>query len=198
MTLFLVSLLFHSVILAAGEPMRAQTQSPAQSQTQSRPTDPHDPMPPPNMDYFLGAWTFEWNVPESPLGPAGKLKGKETYKKGAKPGTYESLIEGEGPGGTIKGGASTTYDEKEKTVTRSETGLFGVAMTKTGSIGGDLGGYYTIYWEAVPVVRAGKTIRLKGKTLMLSPAHYRLQVLISVDGGPFTNFGNPWFRKDAN
>jgi hypothetical protein len=22
-----------------------------------------------------------------------------------------------------------------------------------------------------------------------------LQVQISVDGGPYTNFGNPWFRK---
>ena len=65
-------------------------QQPAQ-QT-SRPTEPSDPMPPPNMDYFLGAWTFEWNVPESPLGPAGKLKGKETYKK-TKAGTYESAIE---------------------------------------------------------------------------------------------------------
>jgi hypothetical protein len=41
----------------------------------------------------------------------------------------------------------------------------------------------------------GKTIKLKGKTLMLSPANYRLQMQISVDGGPYTNFGNPWFRR---
>jgi len=39
---------------------------------------------------------------------------------------------------------------------------------------------------------------LKGKTLMLSPANYRLHVQISVDGGPYTNFGNPWFRKTEN
>jgi len=25
-----------------------------------------------------------------------------------------------------------------------------------------------------------------------------LQVQISVDGGPYTNFGNPWFRKIEN
>jgi len=30
---------------------------------------------------------------------------------------------------------------------------------------------------------------------MLSPANYRLQMQISVDGGPYTNFGNPWFRR---
>ncbi|HJQ70901.1 MAG TPA: hypothetical protein VKA70_18140 [Blastocatellia bacterium] len=161
---------------------------------QSRPTDPSDPMPPPNMDYFVGAWSFEWNVPESPLGPAGKLKGTETYRKtGA--GAYESEIVGEGPQGSFKARATTVYNEKEKTVRRSETGLFGAAVVKIGPIGGDLGGYYTIFWESEPIKKDGHTIKLKGKTLMLSPANYRLQVQISVDGGPYMNFGNPWFRK---
>lgn len=161
---------------------------------QSRPTDPNDPMPSPNMDYFLGAWSFEWNVPESPLGPAGKLKGTETYRRNAN-GAYESDIVGEGPQGAFKGRATITYDEKTKTVTRSETGVFGMSIAKSGPIGGDLGGYYTIFWESEPIKKDGKTIKLKGKTLMLSPANYRLQVQISVDGGPYTNFGNPWFRK---
>jgi hypothetical protein len=165
----------------------------ALAQTKSRPTEPSDPMPPPNMDYFLGAWTFDWNVPESPLGPAGKWKGKETYKKTAQ--GYESEIEGEGPLGAFKGRATTLYNEKDKQVTRTETGMFGVTQKKAGPIGGDLGGYYTIFWETEPIKKDGKTIRLKGKTLMLSPANYRLQVQISVDGGPYTNFGNPWFRK---
>lgn len=169
----------------------------AQQATQqpSRPTDPKDPMPPPNMDYFLGTWTFEWNVPESPLGPAGKIKGTETYKKIPNTSSYESQIIGEGPAGAIKGKATTNYSEKERVVTRTESGFFGIPMTKTGPIGGDLGGYYTIFWETAPVKKNGKTIKLKGKTLMLSPAHYRLTVQISVDGGPYTNFGNPWFQK---
>ena len=162
---------------------------------QSRPTEPTDAMPPPNLDYFLGSWSFEWNVPESPLGPAGKIKGRETYKKAANGSAYESEIVGDGPGGAFKGRATTNYNEKEKVVTRSETGIFGVALTKSGPIGGDLGGYYTIFWESAPIKKDGKTIKLKGKTLMLSPAHYRLTVQISVDGGPYTNFGNPWFRK---
>ena len=154
-------------------------------------------MPPPNMDYFVGTWLFEWNVPESPLGPAGKMKGKETYTKSPKEGTYESKIEGDGPSGAIKGQATTVYKEKERIVTRSESGFLGAPITSTGPIGGDLGGYYTIHWETAPVNKGGKTIRLKGKTLMLSPAHYRLQVTISVDGGPFTNYGSAWFRKEG-
>lgn len=167
-------------------------------QQPARPTEPTDPMPPPNMDYFVGAWEFDWNVPESPLGPAGKIKGKETYKK-LNASTYESVIEGDSPSGAIKGKATTVYDEKAKQVTRTEAGLFGVtAMKKIGPIGGDLGGYYTIFWETEPIKKAGKTVKLKGKTQMLSPASYRLQVQISVDGGPYTNFGNPWFRKSES
>ncbi len=172
--------------------------SPTVRQSQQQParaTDPADPMPPPNLDYFVGTWAFEWNVPESPLGPAGKLKGKETYKK-LNATTWESLLEGEGPAGALKGVATTVYNEKEKSVSRTETGFFGkLKLKKTGPIGGDLGGYYTIHWETEPLKLDGKTVKLKGKTLMLSPANYRLQVLISVDGGPYTNFGNPWFRK---
>lgn len=167
-------------------------------QQPSRPTEPTDPMPPPNMDYFVGTWTFDWNVPESPLSPAGKLKGKETYKK-ISATTYESEIEGEGPAGAIKGRATTVYNEKEKQVARTETGIFGnLLLKKSGPIGGDLGGYYTIFWETEPIKKDGKTIKLKGKTLMLSPANYRLQVQISVDGGPYTNFGNPWFRREES
>jgi hypothetical protein len=125
------------------------------------------------------------------------LKGKETYTKSPKDGVYESKIEGEGPSGAIKGHATTVYKEKDRIVTRSETGFLGMPVTSTGPIGGDLGGYYTIHWESTPINKGGKTIRLKGKTHMLSPAHYRLQVTISVDGGPFTNYGNAWFRKEG-
>lgn len=167
-------------------------------QQPGRPTEPTDPMPPPNMDYFIGTWSFEWNVPESPLGPAGKYKGKETYRAKTSGSSYDSTIEGEGPDGPFKGRATTEYTEKTRAVTRTETGLFGLTLKKTGTIGGDLGGYYTIFWETEPVKKDGKTVKLKGKTLMLSPANYRLQVQISIDGGPYRNFGNPWFtRVDA-
>jgi hypothetical protein len=165
------------------------------AQNPARPTKPTDPTPPPNMDYFVGTWSFDWNVPESPLGPAGKFKGTETYKKRSDGSGYQSEIVGEGPQGAFKGRALTVYNEKEKLVTRVETDMMGLSVTKTGPIGGDLGGYYTIFWESAPIKKDGKTVRLKGKTLMLSPANYRLQVQISVDGGPFVSFGNPWFRK---
>lgn len=164
-------------------------------QQPSRPTEPTDPMPPPNLDYFIGTWAFDWNVPESPLGPAGKMKGTETYKKILSGQKYESEIQGEGPEGPFQGRAITSFDEKERLVTRYEIFSYGVTAFKSGTIGGDLGGYYTIYWETAPFKKNGKVIKLKGKTQMLSPAHYRLLLEISVDGGSYTSLGNPWFRK---
>ena len=148
------------------------------------------------MDYFLGTWSFDWNVPETPLGPAGKLKGTETYRKKSDGSAYESEIVGEGPLGALKGRATMVYDEKSKLVTRTETGILGVSLTKSGPIGGDLGGYYTIFWESSPINKDEHSIKLKGKTQMLSPTHYRLLVQISIDGGPYTSFGNPWFTKN--
>ena len=82
-------------------------------------------------------------------------------------------------------------------MTRFEVDNKGVTSTKTGPIGGDLGGYYTIFWESSPIVKNGKTIKLKGKTLMLSPANYRVQMQISVDSGPWQNLGSPWFKKQG-
>jgi hypothetical protein len=173
-------------------PPSGQQSAPQQT---SRPTDPSDPMPPPDLDYFVGTWAFDWNMPESPLGPGGKLKGKETYKKILNGLAYESVIEGEGPEGPLQGRAITSHNKEEKTVTRYEIDSRGLSLLKTGPIGGDLGGYYTIFWETAPIKRNGHTIKLKGKTLMLSPANYRLQVEISVDGGPYQSLGSPWFRK---
>jgi len=151
-------------------------------------------MPPPDMDYFIGKWSFDWNVPESLLGPGGKMKGTETYRKKGGASVYESDIEGESPAGSFKSHAVTSYNEAEKKVTRVEDS-FGTSISKAGRIGGDLGGYYTIHWESTPIRQKGHSVTLRGKTQMLSPAHYKVQAEISVDGGAYTSFGIAWFRK---
>jgi hypothetical protein len=158
-------------------------------------TKPSDKMPPPDMDYFVGTWSFEWNVPDSALGPGGKMKGTETYKKAMPSGVYESEIQGEGPQGPFQGRALTSYDPDQKLVSRYETYSYGLSVLKTGPIGGDLGGYYTIYWESQPIKKDGHVIKMKGKTLMRSPASYRVETQISIDDGPFSSYGSPWFEK---
>ena len=43
----------------------------------------------------------------------------------------------------------------------------------------------------------GKSIRIKHAMRLLSPYNYKVGTSVSVDGGPFRNYGNPWWRKDA-
>jgi len=63
-------------------------------------------------------------------------------------------------------------------------------------VGGDLGGYFNIYYESTPFIFKGKTIRIKNGLRLVSPIRYRNQASVSTDGGPFVNYGNPWFEKD--
>ena len=67
----------------------------------------------------------------------------------------------------------------------------------TGTVAGDLGGQFTLRLESAPFIRNGRTVRLRSVQRLLSPLNYRTLTTISVDDGPFTNYGNPWFKKDA-
>ena len=162
-----------------------------------RPTKPDDPLPIFNFEkYFPGTWQFEWDVPESPLGPAGRLTGTEIYKPGIDGRYYESDIEATGPGGSYKAHSVIVYHPENKVVARHETDSRGFSMLRAGSIGGDLGGYYTIYFESNPFTYNGHTIRLRTTTMLVSPVNYKVRAMISVDGGQFVNFGSPWWRKE--
>jgi hypothetical protein len=163
-----------------------------------RPTRPDDPLPTLDFEkYFTGKWTFEWDMPESPLGPAGRVTGTEVYTKGVDGRFFESDYEGEGPGGRFKGHAVIIYNRDAKTLARHETDSRGFALLQTGTIGADLGGAFTIYFESAPFKYGGKVLRLKLTELMTSPVFYRLRPQVSVDGGPFTSLGNGWWRKDV-
>ena len=50
----------------------AQQVPKGQMPTLGRPTESTDQVPLFDFEtYFVGKWTFEWNMPETPLGPAG-------------------------------------------------------------------------------------------------------------------------------
>src|SRR5436309_811938 len=40
-------------------------------------------------------------------------------------------------------------------------------------------------------------LRIKHAMRLLSPFNYKVATTLSVDGGPFRNYGNPWWRKDV-
>jgi hypothetical protein len=163
-----------------------------------RPTKVGDELPLFNFDeYFRGKWTFEWDVPEGALGPAGRITGTTIYKAIDAGKFYEASTEATGPGGTYTLRETIAYQRENKTLARHVTDSRGFSFLQAGTIGGDLGGLYTIYLDGSPFTYNGKTIRIKHAMRLLSPLNYKVSTTVSVEGGPFRNYGNPWWKKDA-
>jgi hypothetical protein len=164
--------------------------------TLGRPTEGTDTVPLFDFEtYFLGKWAFEWSMPESALGPAGPYSGTTTVSK--IDGTfYEAITEGEGPAGTFKVRELIAYHKQNKTLARQVTDSRGFSYLQFGPVGGDLGGIYNIHFDSAPFVVNGRTVRVKHTLHLLSPLNYRVASAISVDGGPFTNLGTPWWKKN--
>src|SRR5207342_97466 len=102
---------------------RAQDQKPPLPKGQmpdlGRPTKSEDAMPPFNFDdYFLGKWTFEWDVPEGPLGESGRITGTTVYSAIEAGKFYQADTEAKGPGGAFKIHELIAYHKEEKALSR--------------------------------------------------------------------------------
>jgi hypothetical protein len=144
--------------------------------------------------YFLGKWMFEWDMPEGPLGPAGHVAGVTQYSV-VGPGEYQARTEADGPGGKITVEELIRYQKEQKTLTRTVKDSRGFTYTQTGTIGGDLGGLYTIFFESAPFDVNGRTVRLKHVMRLTSPLNYRVSTTVAEGDGAFRNYGTPWWRK---
>ena len=110
--------------------------------------------------YFLGKWTFEWSMPESPLGPAGPYSGTTTVSK-VDGRFYEAVTEGEGPSGPFKMRELIAYHKENKTIARQVTDSRGFSYLQFGPVGGDLGGIYNIHFDSAPFTVNGKSVRVR-------------------------------------
>ena len=161
-----------------------------------RPTESGDEVPRFDYDaYFPGTWEFEWRTPESPLSSGGMVEGTETFSTSEDGRSYTSRIDAEGPDGPFTTESTIIYLREQRTFSRYERDTRGFEMLKVGRIGGDLGGFYTVHYETAPFITKGQEIRLRLTTRLVSPLNYKVEARISVDGGPFTNFGTGWWQK---
>jgi hypothetical protein len=191
------------VVALAALPLSGQQQTPkpqlprGQMPELGRPTQGDDPLPLFNFDdYFIGKWNFEWDVPEGPLGPSGRITGTTVYS--AVDGKfYEARSDAAGAWGKFSMRETIAYHKEYKALARQVTDSRGYSYMQIGSVGGDLGGLFNIYLESSPFSVNGKTVRIKHAMRLLSPYNYKVGTTVSVDGGPFMNYGNPWWRKDA-
>jgi hypothetical protein len=182
---------------AAAQTPPAQTPKPrGQMPDLGRTTKGDDKVPLFDFDaYFPGKWTFEWDVPESPIGPAGRIEGSTVYEK-IDDGVYEAITTATGPSGPITIKERIAYQREQRTISRDVSDSRGFAYRQTGTIGGDLGGLFNIYLESDPFKANGKSVRLKHAMRLTSPLAYRVSTTVAVDGGAFVNYGTPWWRKD--
>jgi hypothetical protein len=202
-----MSLLALAVLLGTAATVSAQLPQPpatsgdqlkGQAPDRGRPTKHDDEQPLLDFrSYFTGApWTFEWNVPESPLGEAGTITGTTTYTA-LSDTTFQANTEAEGPAGKFTVTEAITYEKEKKRMSRHVVDSRGFTFDETAPVASDLGGFYNILFESAPFKAGAHTVRIKHTMRLNSPAAYRISSSLSVDDGPFTNFGTPWWRKQV-
>ena len=149
------------------------------------PFDPH---------YLVGEWSIEGVLPDSPFAPSGEFIGTETVEHvgGC---SYRSTIEATIAEEDVTIEALTVYDRQASYMVRVEDDSRGFRLVKVGRVGGDPGGYFSHHWEAPAVMRNGAEVRLTGRTYITSPFAYQIRMRISLDGGPFVNFGSVWWER---
>jgi hypothetical protein len=160
-----------------------------------RPTQESDQVPLFSFtDYCPGTWEFEWFVPESPLGPAGEITGTTTYTV-VDERFHRAETKAAGPAGPFTVTEHIAYVKEKHTVARFVSDSRGFSYHQVATVGGDLGGFYYMHFESEPFSFNGHTLRIRDSLRLVSPVNFRVSTTVSVDGGPFRNFGNPWWRK---
>ena len=181
---------------AAVSSLHAQRRQPGA--TQGGPTTGDEMMPPFDLRYFLGDWEIEWSPLDTPLLPGGAYTGVERVRHIADGRYLEVTVELEGRDRSLNG----------RGIAFLATGPFGAHLTKyvvydagfallqPGTVGGDLGGFYSHFWETpAPIEHGGAELSIRGRSYLVSPYAYRVNQEVSVDGGPFVNFGVMWYTK---
>src|SRR5262245_52258579 len=70
-----------------------------------------DAQPKFSMDYFVGEWTFEASVSESPLGAGGPISGTEIIRNVWDGRFWDITIKGDGPDGPFTGKGMIVYQD---------------------------------------------------------------------------------------
>ena len=157
-----------------------------------------DAQPKFDMDYFVGEWTFESNMSDSPLGIGGPVSGRETIRNTWDGRFWDVVIDGEGPDGPFSGQGIIMYQDTfaGQSFARYEFTRPGAATLKTGMVGCDAGGSCNLNFETPPFEHHGSLLQLTGRYYLVSPFRYRVTTQISIDEGPYRNLGTVWYTKD--
>ena len=180
-------------------PVEAQRRGPQPGQTGTGPTSGKEMMNPFNPQYYLGEWEIEWTPPDTGLIPGGMYTGTETVTHiNNRYLQVDVQMEGE-DGNTVTGQGMIFYDwgVNGQSAVRYIVYDVGFSMLQFGPLGGDLGGYYSHFWETPTFEFNDHTFAMKGRSYYVSSAAYRVNQQISVDGEEYFNFGVMWLTKEV-
>ena len=198
---YLVSVPVWAQNQTGAESQRSQEVRPQPGATQAGPTSDLDPAPKFNPDYFVGEWTFEGALAESPHGEGGPRTGTEIVRKAWDGRLWEIAITGEGPDGAPFTGEGIFLFEDSffagQSFMRYEF-TQGMPLLRAGTVGCDSGGVCIGHFESPPVERNGATVQLRGQFYVAGLFSYRLTTEISVDKGDFKNLGTIWYMRDQD
>ena len=189
-----------SVLVAtAGGSAEAQPRGAQPGATQGGPTTGLEMMRPFDPGYFIGTWEIEWNPPDTGLVPAGEYTGTETVSHIENRYLQVDVLMENEDGTTITGQGMIFYEFGlgGQNIVRHVVYDAGFALLQHGPVGGDLGGYYSQFWETPAFDVNEHTFALKGRSYFVSPAAYRINQQISIDGEEFFNFGIMWLTKEV-
>ena len=165
--------------------------------TQGRPTTPDEMLAPWNPQYYLGEWEIEWSPPETGLVAPGQWTGTETVTHIENRYFRIDVVMENEDGTTINGRGMMFYDWglNGQSVVRYVAYDAGFELFQHGVVGGDLGGYYSHFWETPKFEYNDHQFAVTGRSYYVSPAAYRVNQRISIDGADAFNFGVIWMTK---
>ncbi len=188
-----------ALVVAVTAPNNVEAQQQQPGATQGGPTTGDEMQPAFDPRYYLGEWEIEWTPPDTGLFPSDKYTGTETVTH-VNNRYLQVHVEMQGEEGTrITGDGMIFYDYSlgGQNVVRYVVYDAGFSLLQYGNVGGDLGGYYSHFWETPSFEYNDKTFALTGRSYYVSPAAYRVNQQISVDGQEFFNFGVLWMTKNT-
>ena len=183
----------------AGPPAGAQ-QGAAAAESQAAPSTMDDMMPPFDPAYLIGQWDIEWTPPDTGLFPSDGYTGVETVSH-IDSRFFQIRTELDGEDGTRLTADGMMFYEFTlggQHLVRYMAYSNGVTILQHGNLGGDLGGFYSYFWETPEFEHDDETFVLTGRNSYTSPRNYRIEHRITVGDNPPLNFGTIWLTKRAD
>ena len=156
----------------------------------ARPRADIQPQQKQSLDYFVGAWEFNYVGRDSALAPAPR-KGTITFTKAADGKSLNAMIDGTTDAGAYKDTATVTFDEATKTLTFAEKLANGTKLNSKG----DWSSPIAIRFAIDPVTIKGQKLQLRRTISVVSAHSFTIAEELSEDGGPFVRLGSAVFAK---